>query len=102
RRHTRFSRDWSSDVCSSDLTLVERSLPPVFLGGVGGGGSSPKRSPPNSLVMSVLALRKRGTVPHGSGRRNQRFAAGAHCGRWSRSEERRVGEECRWREWRSR
>src|SRR5690606_9984220 len=23
RRHTRFSRDWSSDVCSSDLRLVE-------------------------------------------------------------------------------
>src|SRR5690606_40092451 len=23
RRHTRFSRDWSSDVCSSDLLLVE-------------------------------------------------------------------------------
>src|SRR5207302_4736164 len=22
RRHTRFSRDWSSDVCSSDLTLM--------------------------------------------------------------------------------
>src|SRR5690606_39528443 len=22
RRHTRFSRDWSSDVCSSDLTLI--------------------------------------------------------------------------------
>src|SRR5690606_39413250 len=22
RRHTRFSRDWSSDVCSSDLTLL--------------------------------------------------------------------------------
>src|SRR5690606_17962623 len=26
RRHTRFSRDWSSDVCSSDLTDVR---PPV-------------------------------------------------------------------------
>src|SRR5690606_40914076 len=26
RRHTRFSRDWSSDVCSSDLT-------PIFLKG---------------------------------------------------------------------
>src|SRR5690606_40480194 len=25
RRHTRFSRDWSSDVCSSDLTAI-RSL----------------------------------------------------------------------------
>src|SRR5690606_13224568 len=24
RRHTRFSRDWSSDVCSSDLVLVRR------------------------------------------------------------------------------
>src|SRR5690606_29001263 len=24
RRHTRFSRDWSSDVCSSDLFLAER------------------------------------------------------------------------------
>src|SRR5207302_9570827 len=24
RRHTRFSRDWSSDVCSSDLTLRQR------------------------------------------------------------------------------
>src|SRR5690606_39400754 len=23
RRHTRFSRDWSSDVCSSDLTVKE-------------------------------------------------------------------------------
>src|SRR5690606_40507081 len=23
RRHTRFSRDWSSDVCSSDLGIVE-------------------------------------------------------------------------------
>src|SRR5690606_40288469 len=27
RRHTRFSRDWSSDVCSSDLRLE------VFIGG---------------------------------------------------------------------
>src|SRR5690606_39517710 len=25
RRHTRFSRDWSSDVCSSDL-LIEKAL----------------------------------------------------------------------------
>src|SRR5690606_40665023 len=24
RRHTRFSRDWSSDVCSSDLAVVVR------------------------------------------------------------------------------
>src|SRR5690606_40464752 len=26
RRHTRFSRDWSSDVCSSDLPLAQMAL----------------------------------------------------------------------------
>src|SRR5690606_40340485 len=26
RRHTRFSRDWSSDVCSSDLDLTQDKL----------------------------------------------------------------------------
>src|SRR5690606_41082700 len=26
RRHTRFSRDWSSDVCSSDLVLREMAM----------------------------------------------------------------------------
>src|SRR5690606_41187015 len=31
RRHTRFSRDWSSDVCSSDLFLEElESIPEVI------------------------------------------------------------------------
>src|SRR5690606_40333848 len=27
RRHTRFSRDWSSDVCSSDLLHASRPMP---------------------------------------------------------------------------
>src|SRR5690606_41122025 len=27
RRHTRFSRDWSSDVCSSDLALISFVFP---------------------------------------------------------------------------
>src|SRR5690606_40374702 len=27
RRHTRFSRDWSSDVCSSDLSLLLLNFP---------------------------------------------------------------------------
>src|SRR5690606_40922618 len=26
RRHTRFSRDWSSDVCSSDLAEIEQPV----------------------------------------------------------------------------
>src|SRR5690606_40947950 len=31
-RHTRFSRDWSSDVCSSDLPEVGELENPVFIG----------------------------------------------------------------------
>src|SRR5690606_39979712 len=31
RRHTRFSRDWSSDVCSSDLRLAAMYGPLSFL-----------------------------------------------------------------------
>src|SRR5690606_40686431 len=30
RRHTRFSRDWSSDVCSSDLGLAGRDVADVY------------------------------------------------------------------------
>src|SRR5690606_39872181 len=29
RRHTRFSRDWSSDVCSSDLNMIKDSQPGI-------------------------------------------------------------------------
>src|SRR3712207_7379375 len=29
RRHTRYWRDWSSDVCSSDLQLAAIALPPA-------------------------------------------------------------------------
>src|SRR5690606_39543911 len=32
RRHTRFSRDWSSDVCSSDLAVVVGVSGGVLLG----------------------------------------------------------------------
>src|SRR5690606_40484400 len=32
RRHTRFSRDWSSDVCSSDLRELGRDLTLVGVG----------------------------------------------------------------------
>src|SRR6266496_3910824 len=31
RRHTRSLRDWSSDVCSSDLSTTTARLPPIIL-----------------------------------------------------------------------
>src|SRR5260370_4981526 len=81
RRHTRFKCDWSSDVCSSDLSLLAVLSPvaavPVFLS-------------------------------HTKGRSSKEATRGVHRGlyccpcarhhrldRAERSEERRVGKECR-------
>src|SRR5690606_39879550 len=79
RRHTRFSRDWSSDVCSSDLPhqrikerLTDLLFDPHSLCRIEGSG------------MHFPALIERG------------------CQRTKvRSEERRVGKECssRWSLW---
>src|SRR5690606_40944876 len=33
RRHTRFSRDWSSDVCSSDLLGIDYTSPEAAVAG---------------------------------------------------------------------
>src|SRR5690606_39600137 len=74
RRHTRFSRDWSSDVCSSDLFVYSsfpssrwkgrysqngrRESSPSWTGGAGGGGSK-RASCPACSTPSPL----RGTPP---------------------------------------
>src|SRR2546430_6274401 len=81
RRHTRFDCDWSSDVCSSDLMAEDG----VFFRAVG-------FLHPRTLV-PVVAIALQGLVA----------AVIAVSGRYeqilnyvvSRSEERRVGEECR-------
>src|SRR5438445_5751204 len=72
RRHTSYWRDWSSDVCSSDL-----SAPPCRV--------APDR---------VLELRS-GATRHGGAERDIVLAAvpGEDHGE-CRSEERRVGKEC--------
>src|SRR5690606_39893972 len=67
RRHTRFSRDWSSDVCSSDLW---------FAVGIDYGTTNP---------FAALTL--------GLGADKRLYLAREW--RWDRSEERRVGKECR-------
>src|SRR5439155_10975927 len=71
RRHTRWPRDWSSDVCSSDLpsTDAKNVLNPAF--------------PPLAFSASVLG----------------RAFAVPEVVQLVRSEERRVGKECRSRWW---
>src|SRR5437868_7985713 len=84
RRHTRSKRDWSSDVCSSDLELLGEDGTPV------------------ATVDSSTFARKHGgfggrmsdtPVPHTV----PQTAPELICDLPTRSEERRVGKECRTR-----
>src|SRR5690606_39411228 len=62
RRHTRFSRDWSSDVCSSDLLeRVHRDSrdlrdPPPFVPGSPKDGPQQGKIPVDSRLGSLRAL----------------------------------------------
>src|SRR2546429_3610247 len=61
RRHTRCSRDWSSDVCSSDLRGVEEIIEdkePVETGRIRqpGGGRKSKRSEDSTLLPDLERL----------------------------------------------
>src|SRR3712207_8114353 len=68
RRHTRYWRDWSSDVCSSDLEVYKRVAVHVGEQGAARLAGEHRRGDPD-------AGRNRPPAP--------------------RSEERRVGKECR-------
>src|SRR2546422_11012077 len=79
RRHTRCSRDWSSDVCSSDLMQETfRAL----IAEMGGEVFSPMPT-----AEQGYGLATGGTIIHELG--------GTRMGNDPRSEERRVGKECR-------
>src|SRR5205807_3541548 len=87
RRHTRLQGDWSSDVCSSDLSSAS-SFP--F-----SGSSQHKTKRRSERTCHHLLLQKSASSPVISLPRAGRFAMGSSC----RSEERRVGKECRSRWW---
>src|SRR5205085_8666127 len=92
RRHTRFDCDWSSDVCSSDLAiyLLDRDGRVLQSLGLGENGKIPPQLPrkplpgPQEYFFQATLADPSGEV------RPYRF----------RSEERRVGKECRCRWWR--
>src|SRR5205807_5294149 len=84
RRHTRLQGDWSSDVCSSDLT--ERKLIADYEALL--GEIMEKLTPENHHIAVGLA-----NIPEkirGFGHVKARHLVAA-----KRSEERRVGKECR-------
>src|SRR5699024_11430816 len=79
RRHTRSKRDWSSDVCSSDL-WVTQALTAVL--------ESPSQAILHNIHVHAI-WNKNHHIPSTDHRRIHN----------DRSEERRVGKECRYREW---
>src|SRR5690606_39885533 len=90
RRHTRFSRDWSSDVCSSDLHTLDRHTP------AGLHGSSHLCGHTSNLIhhlvngfAGVMGVMSEITDFFCYDRKAASHTTG------SRSEERRVGKECR-------
>src|SRR5260370_28207449 len=82
RRHTRFKCDWSSDVCSSDLGGYESFR---------NSGSDGAQSSRTSRAQPVERV---DDSPDGSEQSNKR-RNGARNRQPRRSEERRVGKECR-------
>src|SRR5689334_24176034 len=84
RRHTRWNCDWSSDVCSSDLDPSETSL--VFPDGLVVG------APRGSRGANSVRLKKYRDVQRTLVSQTQ---SGPVYHTEARSEERRVGKECR-------
>src|SRR2546430_6007743 len=81
RRHTRFDCDWSSDVCSSDLADAAHMLADVAALG---------------LALIAASIAQRPATPQRSfGFMRLEILAALVNGAVLRSEERRVGKECR-------
>src|SRR5207253_5341737 len=92
RRHTRWPRDWSSDVCTSDLALaVAAALPDVEIVSLDSmqvyRGMDIGTAKPSPVEQAAV--------------RHHLVDVADPAEEWSmrRSEERRVGKECRARWW---
>src|SRR5205814_2465884 len=85
RRHTRCLSDWSSDVCSSDLGIVKCDM---IAAGILGALKKVKLEVP-------LVVRLEGTNVEAG----RALLAKSGVKLLQRSEERRVGKECRSRWW---
>src|SRR5690606_40580296 len=99
---TRFSRDWSSDVCSSDLVIEMHDIWKTYADGTSALNGVSVKIDRNEFVYLVgpsgagkstfMKLIYREEIPT----KGEIFVNGFNIGR---SEERRVGKECRSR-WR--
>src|SRR5699024_11297422 len=85
RRHTRSKRDWSSDVCSSDLLNIHANI------SARGNAINAPITPPEIIFLKAIC-----GIPNLLKKPACSIIGVAIV---SRSEERRVGKECRCRWW---
>src|SRR5439155_17056862 len=91
RRHTRWPRDWSSDVCSSDLLTAS----PISTSPIDGIALS-RDVEMGDAVSSILVLGSSATLVMTLGDTSEVYVKGkVDESDIGRSEERRVGKECR-------
>src|SRR5205814_2808708 len=97
RRHTRCLSDWSSDVCSSDLVLHPQNSPcgclknpESFSGCKTAATPTTICGPPDAFDCSPFCSRRILVIKNPLSAKES-----------SRSEERRVGKECRYQMWRN-
>src|SRR5205814_7277710 len=91
RRHTRCLSDWSSDVCSSDLTLVRTGVYWFLFRRLHVPCIPFKRHICTNIYFLLICIAHLSRAKHG---RAWPLCAGPFPVRRSRSEERRVGKEC--------
>src|SRR5690606_40051535 len=90
RRHTRFSRDWSSDVCSSDLFTLQQN----DHSSVEPSANTSTSLIPDLVSQLVESMRLQITPEHSQVRIALRPEELGHVEVRIRSEERRVGKVC--------
>src|SRR5439155_10162666 len=83
RRHTRWPRDWSSDVCSSDLALEAQEK------------LARRHTELDAKLAKLAELEQREAAMARTQTDLERRTAELKNGLEQRSEERRVGKECR-------
>src|SRR5690606_41191867 len=92
RRHTRFSRDWSSDVCSSDLRRQMET--DVLIAGGGMSGICAALAAARNGAKVILIQNRSRLGGNASSEIRMHISGSSTLGQgWRRSEERRVGKE---------
>src|SRR5690606_40327234 len=97
RRHTRFSRDWSSDVCSSDLLTGVHKAMQKYSTPYTKDGRIPYYFDANGRYEKKETLERLLDHARKIGAFDQIAVVEEPFDEFNRSEERRVGKECRYR-----